>query len=182
MKKIVKLKESDLVRIIKESLMREDLDYNEFKNDANLQSLRDALSNNRLLSVAFVKKSDNTVKHMLIRKTLPSYQFSEKEKTEKQANMSQNTDVISVIDMNAYIKNLRQFNGDKAEASKLSWRRLDLKNVLGFMVNGSFIDTREGNNILARFGQQVYDSLTPRMVTTMEAEQNPQNEAADDNL
>lgn len=153
-------------------------DFTFFQEDEQLTDLRDALDKNRMVSVAYVMKNGE-VRHMLIRRYLSSYVPSDKPKTEKQLNMPENTDVIAVIDMNAYQKNLKDLrtqgvNDDeaKAEASKKAWRRMKLTNVLGFMVGGNFIDLRDENDILARYGEQIYNSLTKGMINAMEVQAN----------
>ena len=52
----------------------------------------------------------------------------------------------------------------KTMAAKSCWRSISLKNVLGFMVSGQFIDLRDENEILNRFGQEVNDRLTKSMI------------------
>jgi hypothetical protein len=67
----------------------------------------------------------------------------------------------------------------KAMASKGAWRSINLKNVLGFMVGGQFIDLRDENDIMGRYGEDVYTSLTKSMTDAMnqEAQQNePENQ------
>lgn len=169
MKKII-LTESQFYRLINENDIIE-LDYNSFLNDENLESLRKAINSNKVISVAYVKK-DGTVRHMAIKKNLSSYIPSDKEKTEKQMNLQQNNNVKSVIDINVYKKKLREFNGDKALAAKQSWRMINLQNVLGFLVGGNFIDLRQENDILQRFGQEIYDQLTKGMMRSMEQDNN----------
>lgn len=170
MKKII-ITESQFYKLVNESGVIDELDYNSFQNDENLESLRKAINHNKVISVAYVKK-DGTVRHMAIKKNLSSYIPSDKEKTEKQINLQQNNNIKSVIDINIYKKKLREFNGDKAQAAKQSWRMINLQNVLGFLVGGRFIDLREENNILERFGQQIYDQLTKGMMRSMEQDNN----------
>lgn len=170
MKKLI-ITESQFYRLINESDVIDELDYNSFLNDDNLESLRKAINSNKVISVAYVKK-DGTVRHMAIKKNLSSYIPSDKEKTEKQMNLQQNNNVKSVIDINVYKKKLREFNGDKALAAKESWRMINLQNVLGFLVGGNFIDLRQENNILQRFGQEIHDQLTKGMMRSMEQDNN----------
>ena len=79
--------------------------------------------------------------------------------------------------MGAYRKELRDMRAANPEmddveikktAGDKAWRRISLPNVLGFLVGGKFIDLRDENEILQRFGQQVYDSLTPSMIRAVE--------------
>ena len=163
----------------------EDLDYESFYADGNLEDLRNAIDANKLLTVLFVKK-DGSIKHMLIRKFLKSYVKSEAPKTELQQDIFKNNNLKAVIDMGAYRKELRDMRAanpemDDAEIKKIAgdkaWRRITLPNVLGFLVAGKFIDLRDENEILQRFGQQVYDSLTPSMVAAI----NRENQAVPEN-
>lgn len=151
-------------------------DFQFFTSHASLEQLRDALAKNRMISVAYVKK-DGSVRHMLVRRHLAAYVPSDAPKTDAQMNIGPNNDVKRVIDMSFYRKTLKELRtqgmGDeqaKAEAAKKAWRTINLKEVLGFLVGGNFVDLRGENDILARYGQGVYDSLTPGMISAMQAE------------
>jgi hypothetical protein len=103
-------------------------------------------------------------------------------------NVEMNHDLKKVVDVNSYKKELKrlrnenpEMNADemKAMASKGAWRSINLKNVLGFMVGGQFIDLRDENDIMGRYGEDVYTSLTKSMTDAMnqEAQQNePENQ------
>jgi hypothetical protein len=158
--------------------MDEDLDFESFREDESLEGLRKAIDANRLVTVLFVKK-DGTIKQMLIKKFLSSYVRSENPKSELQQDVFKNNNLKAVIDMGAYRKELRDMraanpgmddNEIKKSAGEKAWRRISLPNVLGFLVGGKFIDLRDENQIMERFGQQVYDSLTPSMVAAVERE------------
>ena len=181
-KKII-VTESQLKRLldtmITESSMdvEEKLDYERFSGGDELQQLRDTIDNNILVSVAFVKK-DGTVRHMSIKKNLSSYVGSDREKTEKQMNVEMNNNIKKVVDVNSYIKKLKELRGmgvedeqAKMEAAKGAWRSINLENVLGFMVRGNFIDLRDENEIMDRFGEQVYNSLTKSMKNALAQDQ-----------
>lgn len=168
-----------LDRVITESSMdvEEKLDYEGFSQGDDLQRLRDAIDNNILVSVAFVKK-DGTVRHMSIKKSLSSYVGSDREKTEKQMNVEMNNNIKKVVDMNSYIKKLKELRGmgvedeqAKMEAAKGAWRSINLENVLGFMARGNFIDLRDDNEIMDRFGEEVYNSLTKSMKNALAQDQ-----------
>jgi hypothetical protein len=180
------LTESQVKRLIQENI--EELNYQSLQDDENLQDLRDAIDKNKLVSVAFVKK-DGTVKHMLIRKNLSSYVGSEREKTDAQRNVEMNHDLKKVVDVNAYKKELKRLRDEnpgmdgvevKQMAAKVAWRSINLKNVLGFMVGGRFIDLRDENDIMDRYGEQVHNQLTKSMIGAMQAQvpvnDNPENE------
>jgi hypothetical protein len=170
MKKII-ITESQFYRLMNEDEVIDELDYNSFQNDENLESLRKAINSNKVVSVAYVKK-DGTVKHMAIKKNISAYVASDKEKTDKQKNVQQNNNIKFVIDVNAYKKKLREFDGDKTLAAKNSWRSINLQSVLGFMVGGRFIDLREENDIMGRFGETIYNQLTKGMIRSMEMNNN----------
>jgi len=150
-------------------------DFQFFREHESLEQLRDALDKNRMVSVAYVKK-DGTIRHMLVRRHLASYVASDAPKTDAQINIPANNDVKRVIDMGAYRKNLKELRAQgvdddsaKAEASKKAWRTINLKEVLGFLVGGNFVDLRQENDIMQRYGQEIYDSLTKGMVNAMRA-------------
>ena len=149
------------------------LDYKSFKEGGELQELRDAIESNKIVSVAFVKK-DGTVRQMAIKKNLSAYVPSTAAKTDRQANVQQNNDIYKVVDINAYNKRLRELKQEgmdpeqaKTEAAKRAWRSIKLPNVLGFSVGGQFIDLRDENDIMDRFGEEVYNSLSPTMQKSM---------------
>ncbi len=148
-----------------------ELDHQELKTSERFEALRTALAKNTNVSVAYVKK-DGTVRHMLVKRYMSSYVPSEREKSEKQMNINQNHDVKRVIDVNAYIKGLKETNGNKELAAKKAWRTINLRDVLGFMVKGQFMDLRDENEIQQRFGDEVNNSLTKSMVSAMQAAEN----------
>lgn len=170
------LTQEQVKRIIQENIG--EMNYQSFQDDENLQDLRDSIEKNKLVSVAFVKK-DGTVKHMLIRKSLSSYVGSEREKTDAQRNVEMNHDLKKVVDVNAYkreIKRLRTENPEmddaevKQMAAKVAWRSINLRNVLGFMAGGGFIDLRDENEIMDRYGEAVHGQLTKSMIGAMQAQ------------
>lgn len=181
MKKVIKLTESQLKVVIKNIMEQmadlDELTHDEFKHSDRLQSLRDAIDKNKIIGVAYVKK-DGSVRAMCFKKYLGSYVSSEREKSEKQLGMNEAHNQISVVDLNVYNKTLRENGGDKPAAAKLSWRKINLDTVLGFIAGGNFIDLRgpEDNNILEKYGEQVYNSLTQSMVNIIN--QNAQENAA----
>jgi hypothetical protein len=182
MGQIVRLTETQMKKII-DGLIREnseidEMDYQSFHGDIHLQDLRDSINKNKTVSVAYVKK-DGTVRHMAARKFLKSYVPSTAEKTEKQLNQDENNDQKTVIDMNVYIKKKRE-TGDAALAAKMSWRKINLKDVLGFMAGGQFFDLRDENQIMERFGEEVYGQLTKSMIKSMEQD-NQEAEVPEDN-
>jgi hypothetical protein len=154
-----------------------ELDYQSFSTGDEMKELRDAIDRNIVVSVAFVKK-DGTVRHMGVRKSLAAYKHATGDRSEAQRNVESTHNLKKVIDVNAYIKNLKVSRAKglpedeaKAQAAKYSWRSINLENVLGFMAQGKFIDLRDENDILNRFGQDVYDALTPSMKNAMAQEQ-----------
>jgi len=55
-------------------------------------------------------------------------------------------------------------------AAKSCWRTINLKDVLGFSVGSRFIDLRQENDILNRFGETINNSLTKSMQRAIEME------------
>ena len=170
--RLTELEFSKLVkRLVKESKNEiDEISYDDYMSGESLQSLRNALDKNQMVSVAYVKV-DKTVRHMLVKRNISSYVRSDREKTEKQANVESNNDIKKVVDFALYRKNLKANGGDKEMAAKSCWRTINLKDVLGFSAGGRFIDLRQENDILNRFGETIYGSLTKSMQRTMDAEQ-----------
>lgn len=181
MGKIIKLTESQLRFVINNLVEQmsdlDELTHDEFKHGDRLQTLRDAIDKNKIIGVAYVKK-EGSVRAMCFKKFLGSYVSSDREKSEKQQGMNETHNQISVVDLNVYNKALRENGGDKTAAAKLCWRKINLDTVLGFIAGGNFIDLRgpEDNNILEKYGEQVYNSLTQSMVNIIN--QNAQENAA----
>jgi hypothetical protein len=150
-----------------DNVNEDDFGYEDFTTRDDMEQLRDALNKNIMISVAYVKK-DGTVKHMTIKRYLSAYVPSEKEKTQAQLDVEKNNDIKRVVDINAYNKALKQNGGNKEEATKKCWRTINLKDVLGFMVRGNFIDLRDENEIRQRFGEEIYNSLTKSMLKSLE--------------
>lgn len=180
--------ESQLKRLINESVTMDEApsDFQFFRTHDSLEQLREALKNNKMVSVAFVKK-DGTVRHMLVRRFMSSYVASDAPKTDAQANLQANNDVKRVIDVSSYRKTLKDLRGQgmsdemaKADASKKAWRTINLKEVLGFLVGGNFVDLRTENDIMDRYGIETYNSLTKGMVKSMEAEEMVADEPAEE--
>jgi outer membrane protein OmpA-like peptidoglycan-associated protein len=175
MKNTLRLTESEfselVKRLVKESENEiDEISYDDYMSGESLQSLRNALDKNQMVSVAYVKV-DKTVRHMLVKRNISSYVRSDREKTEKQANVESNNDIKKVVDFALYRKNLKANGGDKEMAAKSCWRTINLKDVLGFSAGGRFIDLRQENDILNRFGETIYGSLTKSMQRAMDAEQ-----------
>ena len=175
MKNTLRLTESEfnkfIKRIINESENEiDEITYDDYMGGESLQLLRNALDKNQMVSVAYVKK-DGSVRHMLVKRNISSYVRSDREKTEKQANVESNNDIKRVVDFTLYRKNLKDNGGDKEMAAKSCWRTINLKDVLGFSAGGRFIDLRQENDIFNRFGETTYGSLTKSMVRAMETEQ-----------
>jgi len=176
------------------SLDMDEMDYESFHNADHLSELRDAIDNNKMVSVAFVKK-DGEVRHMLIRRHLKSYIGSDREKSDAQLNVESNNDVKTVFDMSLYKKLIRELTLENPGmsrdeitqiAAKKCVRRFLLKNVLGFMAGGKFIDVRDENDIMNRFGEEVYNKLTKSMIRSIEQQEGEENlnesEGDDDEL
>ena len=90
-------------------------------------------------------------------------------------NLQQNNNVVRVIDLILYRKTLKTLRVRVAErddaeskATQQSWKTINLGTVLGFLAGGQFIDLREENDIMERFGEEIYNSLTKGMVKRLE--------------
>lgn len=179
MKKI-KLTESQYAEL-KKGVVNENMEldelmsYNDYANNEQFQVLRDALNKGKVVSVAFVKK-DGTPRAGVFRKTIGAYQYSTRPKSDAQLNVKENHGLMNAIDVNAYKKALAE-TGDPALASKGSWRYVTLANVIGFLASGQFIDMREENEIMERFGEEAYNFLTKNMESAMNrAQQQAEND------
>ncbi len=104
-------------------------------------------------------------------------------------NVEQNHNLKKVVDINSYIKDLKRMRSEnrdnpnpvddnelKQMASKKAWRSINLQNVLGFLVSGKFVDLRDENQIMDRFGPEIHGQLTKSMVRSMEQEQGENNQ------
>ena len=173
MKKTIKLNENQLNNLIQKTLNEQteldELDYESYKTSEGFQPLRDALKKNQTVSVVFVKK-DGTVRPMAIRRSLKSHVFSDAQKTDAQKDIQKTYDLKRFIDINAYIRSRREL-GDSEAAAKISWRTVPLQDTLGFLAGGHFYDVRDENEIMERFGEEIYNSLTTNMVRAIEAQQ-----------
>lgn len=166
MKTKIRITETQLKQIVNSASSLDELDYNEFKNSESLDVLRNSLDRNKMVSVVFVKK-DGSIRPMLIRKKLSSYEFSDRDKSDRQSNVQENNNILHVVDVNVYKKALKENGGDRGLAAKMAYRSINLQTVLGFMGSGRFFDLREENNIRERFGEQIYNSLTKTMVNKL---------------
>lgn len=131
--------------------------------------IKDYFRRNITMSVAFVKK-DGSVRHMAFRRNLKSYEKSDKEKTDRQANVLSNNNLMNVYDTNSFIR-LKRETGDAAQAAKGSFRNFKLDNVLAFLTGGQLFDMRDQNQIGDRFGEEVYASLTPSMISALKSDE-----------
>lgn len=138
--------------------------------DALPDKVKENYKRNITTSVAFVKK-DGTVRHMAFRRNIKAYEPSTAEKTDAQLNVLQNNNLMNVVDTNAYIRAFKEFEGDSAAASKKAFRNFKLENVLAFMASGQVFDMREENNILERFGEEVYGQLTKNMISALSSDE-----------
>jgi hypothetical protein len=131
-------------------------------------------NNNKTNSVAFVKQ-DGSVRTMAFRKRLASYQQikSTNPKSEKEINILQNNNMFRVYDVNLYNKALAEYNGDSVKASSKAYRYFLLDNVLAIASGGIVYDFREKNNIMERFGPEVYNSLSPSMKNALKIDIQP---------
>ena len=177
MKNTLRLTESEfsklVKRLVKESKNEiDEISYDDYMSGETLQPLRNALDKNQMVGVAYVLKN-GSVRHMSAKRDIKSYVRSNAEKTEKQANVESNNDIKRVVDFSLYRKNLTDNGGDREMAAKSCWRTINLKDVLGFSVGGRFIDLRQENDIINRYGElgkTIYNSLTKSMQEAIERE------------
>ena len=174
MKNTLRLTESEfsklVKRLVKESKNEiDEISYDDYTNGEILQPLRNAFDKNQMVGVAYVLKN-GSVRHMSAKRDIKSYVRSNAEKTEKQANVESNNDIKRVVDFSLYRKNLTDNGGDREMAAKSCWRTINLKDVLGFSAGGRFIDLRQENDILNRFGETINGSLTKSMQRAIEME------------
>jgi hypothetical protein len=148
------------------------LSHQDFHTSEDLADLRNAIDSNRIVSVAFVR-SDNEVVIRAIRKNVKAYVPSDKPKSEKQMNVDANNDLLTIVDVNTHNQLIRS-GMSRDEASRKCWRKFRLNNVLGFLVGGKFKDLRQENDILERFGQEIYDKINPKMRRALQDELNQQ--------
>ena len=149
------MKYSDLKQLIHE-VLNEDLTFNDLP-----EQVRQSLDNGQILSVVYVKK-DGSVRSMAFSKFTKAYKPSDRPKSEKQVNLLANNNLMVGYDRNVY-KKLKQELGSDEEAAKGSWRRFKLDTILGFLAGGKFFDMRDENRIKEKFGEEVYNQLTPTM-------------------
>ena len=162
-------KESSLEEDMLEEDMLEEAIEGGLTFDELPQIIKDYFRRNITMSVAFVKK-DGSVRHMAFRRNLKSYEGSDKEKTEKQSSVLINNNLMNVYDTNKFIQ-LKRETGDVAQAAKGSFRNFRLDNVLAFSVGGKIFDFRDQNQIKERFGEEVYASLTPSMISSLKSDE-----------
>lgn len=174
MKNTLRLTESEFSELVKRLVNEskneiDEISYDDYMSGETLQPLRNAFDKNQMVGVAYVLKN-GSVRHMSAKRNIKSYVRSNAEKTEKQANVESNNDIKRVVDFSLYRKNLRANGGDKEMAAKSCWRTINLKDVLGFSVGSRFIDLRQENDILNRFGETINNSLTKSMQRAIEME------------
>jgi outer membrane protein OmpA-like peptidoglycan-associated protein len=174
MKNTLRLTESEFSKLVKRLVKEseneiDEISYDDYMSGETLQPLRNAFDKNQMVGVAYVLKN-GSIRHMSAKRDIKSYVRSNAEKTEKQANVESNNDIKRVVDFSLYRKNLEANGGDKEMAAKSCWRTINLKDVLGFSVGGRFIDLRQENDILNRFGETINGSLTKSMQRAIEAE------------
>jgi hypothetical protein len=156
------MKYSELKQLVRE-VLNEDLVFSDLP-----EKVKQSLDNGQILSVVYVKK-DGSVRPMAFSKFTKAYIPSDRPKTDKQANVLANNNLMVGYDRNLY-KKLRKELGNDEEAAKGSWRRFKLDTVLGFLAGGQFFDMRDENKIKEKFGEEVYNQLTPAMQKKAAAE------------
>ena len=183
MGRIIRMNESKFIKMIKEMLDTTEmaLSRQDFNTSDDLSDLRKAINSNRIVSVAFFNMSKNEVSIRAIRKNLDLYVPSDKPKTEKQMNVDANNDLLTIVDVNTHNALIRS-GMSRQEAARKCWRKFRLNNVLGFLVGGKFKDLREENDIMERFGEEVYGEINPAMERALQNELNQQERELDNTL
>ena len=131
--------------------------------------IKQSYNGGKILSVVFVK-SNGTVRPMAFSKFTKKYKPSESPKSDAQANVLINNNLMVGYDRNVYNKLKKELGYDRSlpleqqeqieqEAAKKSYRRFKLDQVLGFLTGGKFYDLRSENNI----SPEIADQLTDRM-------------------
>lgn len=163
-----KMNDFDLKKFLVENRMtRNSRLLNEYATyDTLPEEVKQSYNGGKILSVVFVK-SDGTVRPMAFSKFTKAYKPSENPKSDAQANVLINNNLMVGYDRNVYNK-LKKELGSEEEAAKKSWRRFKLDQVLGFLAGGRFFDLREENNI----PPEIADQLTDRMKQAAAAELN----------
>jgi hypothetical protein len=183
MGRIIRMNESKFIKMIKEMLDTTEmaLSRQDFNTSDDLSDLRKAINSNRIVSVAFFNMSKNEVSIRAIRKNLDLYVPSDRPKTEKQMNVDANNDLLTIVDVNTHNALIRS-GMSRREAARKCWRKFRLNNVLGFLVGGKFKDLREENDIMERFGEEVYGEINPAMERALQNELNQQERELDNTL
>ncbi len=131
--------------------------------------IKQSYDGGKILSVVFVK-SDGTVRPMAFSKFTKKYKPSENPKSDAQANVLINNNLMVGYDRNVYNKLKKELGYDKSlpleqqeqieqEAAKKSYRRFKLDQVLGFLAGGKFYDLRAENNIPPEIAGQLTDRM-----------------------
>lgn len=159
-KKLIRLIIEDINRDMISEMPR-DYDVEMLTYDKIPSEVLKRFKRNITISAAFIKK-DGSIRHMAFRKKLNAYVKSTAPKTDLQANVLQNNNLLQVYDTNVYIKAKKE-GKTHDQAVNGCYRRITLDNVLGFLVGGKFYDTRDINKIRERYGEKLYNGLTKGM-------------------
>jgi hypothetical protein len=166
-----KMNDFDLKKFLVENKMtRNSRLLNEYATyDALPEEVKQSYNGGKILSVVFVK-SDGTVRPMAFSKFTKKYKPSENPKSDAQANVLINNNLMVGYDRNVYNKLKKELGYDKSlpleqqeqieqEAAKKSYRRFKLDQVLGFLAGGKFYDLRAENNIPPEIAGQLTDRM-----------------------
>lgn len=157
----MKINLNELRKIVKQ-LLKEEIDSTTFLTYDKLPpEVKTYIDRNITVGVTFIKK-DGSIRHMAFRRFLKAYEHSTAEKTDAQANRSINNNMMNIYDTNEYIRLLKE-TGDEKKAAKGSYRFFKFDTVFAFLCGGKLYDMREVNHIKERFGDEVYNELSPKM-------------------
>lgn len=102
-----------------------------------------AFENNKYIGLTFIK-SDGSVRNLVGVKKFKDYNFSDREKTEKQEKLNENNNLVKLIDINFY-KKLRNAGFSFQEATAKSYRVVKLQKVAFFKYGNKLYNLIEEN-------------------------------------
>lgn len=102
-----------------------------------------AFKNNKYIGLTFIK-SDGSVRNLVGVKKFKDYNFSDREKTEKQEKLNENNNLVKLIDINLY-KKLRNNGFSFQEATARSYKTVKLQKVAFFKFGDKLYNLIEEN-------------------------------------
>lgn len=155
--------------------------------------------------VGMVAMTSKGIRVINFKKYTKFYQKSDAPKTDAQKYMSSNNNLFLCYDIAIYSENKDEFfesildkilqenpEMDEYEAKNIAEREAKIKaaakayrtfkwdNVIAFMCAGVVADCREINDIMNRFGEEAYNSLTPNMLRFLNSKNDSAKESAEE--